>query len=122
MLEAYRGTIDDEGETLDDAREEIARTFDGEYGSFLPRASVVAEHGSRLDSASLVTIWEGLPFLAFTMTHPEAKNRGLGTALVARSIQLLQAAGYERLRLMVTEGNDAAIHLYEKLGFHHARS
>jgi hypothetical protein len=35
MLESYRGTIDDEGETLDDARSEVRRTFDGDYGTFL---------------------------------------------------------------------------------------
>jgi GNAT superfamily N-acetyltransferase len=117
MLESYRGTVDDDGETLDDAREEVRRTFDGEYGSLLLDASLVAEHGSRLGSASLVTLRHGLPLLAFTMTHPDAKNRGLATALVGRSIDLLRATGNEWLRLVVTEGNDPAIHLYEKLGF-----
>lgn len=117
MLASYRGTIDDDGETLDDAREEIRRTFEGEYGTFLPHASVVAEDGSRLGSASLVTQFEGGPFLAFTMTHPDVKLRGLATAIVGRSLELLMAAGHESIRLAVTEGNDPAIGLYEKLGF-----
>jgi GNAT superfamily N-acetyltransferase len=94
MLESYRGTIDDEGETLGDAREEIRRMFAGEYGTFVPEASVVAEDGSRLGSASLVTLWEGGPLLAFTMTHPDAKRRGLGVALgepLARAVARLRS-------------------------------
>jgi len=117
MLEAYRGTVDDEGETLDGAREEVRRTFDGDYGAFLPQFSVVAERTDRLAGASLITLWEGAPFVAFTMTHPDEKNRGLGTALVAGSIELVREAGHDQLRLVVTEGNDPALHVYEKLGF-----
>jgi ribosomal protein S18 acetylase RimI-like enzyme len=117
MLEAYRGTVDDEGETLEGAREEVRRTFEGDYGAFLSQFSILAEDGDRMIGASLITLWEGRPFVAFTMTHPDAKNRGLATALMSRSIELLWAAGHDELRLIVTEGNDSAIHVYKKLGF-----
>ena len=43
MLDAYRGTIDDEGETLEDALAEVDRTFAGEYGEFLGAFSRVIE-------------------------------------------------------------------------------
>jgi ribosomal protein S18 acetylase RimI-like enzyme len=74
-----------------------------------------------MGSASIITLWEGLPLLAFTMADPEARNRGLGTAVVGSSIDLLRAMGHESLRLLVTEGNHPAIDVYEKLGFRRTR-
>jgi hypothetical protein len=61
MVEAYRGTVDDEGETLEAAREEVRRTFDGDYGPFLPQFSVVAERTDRLAGASLITMRKERP-------------------------------------------------------------
>jgi hypothetical protein len=43
MLDAYRGTIDDEGgHSFEDAKAEVRRTFDGEYGEMIWDASFVA--------------------------------------------------------------------------------
>ncbi len=117
MLEAYRGTVDDEGEDLGGAREEVRRTFDGQYGRFLPGSSVVTEDERGLVGATLVTMWEGLPLVAFTMTRPDMKGRGVATALMTRSLDLLRDAGHDSVQLVVTEGNDSAIRLYERLGF-----
>jgi ribosomal protein S18 acetylase RimI-like enzyme len=117
MLEAYRGTIDDEGETLEGARTEVRRTFAGDYGDFLPRFSLVAHDDDRLVGAALITLWESVPFVAFTMTQPDTKDRGLATALTGRSLASLREAGYSEVRLTVTEGNEPALRVYEKLGF-----
>lgn len=118
MHEAYRGTIDDDGETLDDAGEEIRKTFAGEYGEPLDACSFVAAWpDGRLASASLITVWEGVPLVAFTMTHPEAKGKGLAGALLARSLDTLSRLGYREVSLVVTEGNEPATGLYEWLGF-----
>jgi ribosomal protein S18 acetylase RimI-like enzyme len=117
MLDSYQGKVDYEGETFEDARAEIDRTLAGEYGTFILSASVVAEDDRGLVGASLVTLDEGLPFLAFAMTHPRMKTRGVASALVAHSLDRLQASGWESVRLVVTEGNEPAIRLYEKLGF-----
>lgn len=42
---------------------------------------------------------------------------GIGTAMLAYLAELAKAAAYEQLELEVVDGNDAALHLYEKLGF-----
>jgi ribosomal protein S18 acetylase RimI-like enzyme len=117
MYEAYRGTPDDEGETLEDARAEVRKTFDGEYGTFLRFASFVSEVDGRLLGASLVTHWRGAPLIAFAMTHPEAIRQGLATSLILRSLHALAEAGYREANLAVTNANDPARRLYEKLGF-----
>ena len=43
MLAAYRGTVDDEGESEADAVAEVERTLRGGYGPLLDEGSFVAE-------------------------------------------------------------------------------
>ena len=119
LYAAYRGTIDDEGGTFADARAEIERLFDGVHGQFLGNCSFVVEEGEFLASASLITWWEphDAPLVAFTMTRPEAQARDLARSLLTRSMNALCDAGYDRLTLVVTDGNTPAQRLYRSLGF-----
>ncbi|MHC4992896.1 MAG: GNAT family N-acetyltransferase [Planctomycetota bacterium] len=117
MLAAYRGTIDDEGGMIDDARGEVARLLDGAYGELLPSCSIVTEEGDSLTSACLVTVYEGAPFVAFSMTDPAHKRHGLARACLQLAINALVQRGDASLRLMVTRGNEPAERLYELLGF-----
>jgi ribosomal protein S18 acetylase RimI-like enzyme len=116
---AYRGMIDDEGETFADALEEIGKTFRGGYGRFLPKHSFAIEDGESLSSACLVSWFEhhDAPLVVFLMTRPERKRQGLARATLAASIDSLSKAGFSRLTLVVTVGNDPALRLYESLGF-----
>ena len=47
-----------------------------------------------------------------------AKGRGIGKRLMQTIENFARAAGYERLYLETHSDLQAAIHLYEKLGFH----
>lgn len=121
MIDAYAGTIDDEGAPFEAAVAEVEKTFEGGYGAMVWEASFVtcsADHPTVLDSASIVTLWRGEPLLAFSMTRPEKKRRGLAGALIRASAASLARLGHRRLVLVVTAGNVAAERLYEKLGFH----
>jgi len=51
------------------------------------------------------------------MVKPDAQARGVGQALLEAAMREARAAGLELLTLSVTEGNDAALHLYERAGF-----
>jgi ribosomal protein S18 acetylase RimI-like enzyme len=51
------------------------------------------------------------------MTRPDAQREGLARSLMRRSIDALLDRGFERLRLIVTEGNAPAQRLYASLGF-----
>jgi RimJ/RimL family protein N-acetyltransferase len=117
MVEAYRGTIDDEGETPNDAREVVQDLFDGDFGALQWAVSEVAERDGRLVAATLITRWENRPFVAFTMTAPGQQRQGLARAGLVRASNRLAAAGETVLRLMVTQGNTRAEALYESLGF-----
>ncbi len=119
MLEAYKGTIDYEGETLEDAVKEVSTVLKGGYGPFLNECSYIIEDEGKMLSASMVVLSDEAdqPLLVFSMTHPDHKRKGMAEFLLKASINWLFDANYEELCLVVTEGNTGAIRLYEKLGF-----
>jgi ribosomal protein S18 acetylase RimI-like enzyme len=117
MLEAYRGSIDDEGETLEDSRAVVAQLFGGEFGPMLWSLSEVVEREGRLVSATLLTVWFDGPFVAFMVTLPAWQRRGLARAGLQRTFNRLAAGDEPWLRLVVTQGNTPAEALYEGLGF-----
>jgi len=114
-----RGTIDDEGESFADALAEIDKVFSGDYGKPLRDCSFVVERGDFLASACLIGLAEpdDAPLVVFSMTRPDAQREGLARSLMQRSIDALLDRGFERLRLIVTEGNAPAQRLYASLGF-----
>jgi len=114
---AYRGTIDDEGESLDDTRAVVAQLMAGVFGDWLASASEVVERDGRIAAATLLTLWQGAPFVAFTATLPSYQRQGLARAGLQRAINRLAAGDEPCLRLVVTEGNARAVALYESLGF-----
>jgi ribosomal protein S18 acetylase RimI-like enzyme len=119
LYAAFRGTIDDEGETFADAVAEIDRTFAGGYGDLLFDCSFVIERGEFLASACLIgqSDPKAAPLVVFSMTRPEAQRQGLARFLLRRAINALVDRGHDRLRLIVTEGNAPAQRLYASLGF-----
>ncbi len=120
LYAAFRGSIDDEGETFADAVAEIDKVFAGDYGELLPECSSVIEEGEYLASACLIgqESPSNPPLVIFSMTRPETQGRGMARYLLQRSIDALLDRGQTRLRLIVTEGNGPAEHLYVSLGFH----
>jgi ribosomal protein S18 acetylase RimI-like enzyme len=118
MLSAYRGTVDDEGESEADAVAEAEGVMNGEYGPLLADCSFAVEtDAGRIVGASLVTLLESNPTLTYLVVQPEMKRRGIGTFLLASSGNALVSAAHSTLDLFVTEANEPAVNLYEKLGF-----
>jgi len=117
MLDAYRGSVDDEGGSLADAADEIRKTQAGAYGDYLPDCSRVVERDGALASALLVTRWRGRPFVAYAMTAPAFKRKGLARAALIDAMHALLARGETLLSLVVTIENRAAADLYRELGF-----
>jgi GNAT superfamily N-acetyltransferase len=116
MLDAYRGTIDDDGESIDDARSEVAGYFAGASGPPIIEASAVAiDHGA-IAAVVLVSRFKGEPLLAYLLTGRAWKRRGMATALIQGSLADLASIGEPRVHLWVTAGNPAE-RIYERLGF-----
>ena len=113
MLDAYRGTIDYEGEDLDDAV--------GEVGSWLGSDpllahSVVASMGGDPVSAVMVSVVEDEPFIGYVISDPARKRRGLARLVVTTALASLAAAGHRRVVFYITDGNVASERLFAGLG------
>ena len=93
----------------------------GGYGVFLAGYSYVVERESALVSASLVTRRDGRPLLAFAMTAPHCKRKGLAKATIGNVMQDLFEAGEAQLQLVVNAKNQPALDLYLSRGFKELR-
>ncbi len=120
MLDAYRGTIDSEGEDLDGARAEV-RSFLETSGVGTARLaeSFLARDADGLVAACLVAGWpsRGCPIVSYVITRPDAKGTGLGGAVLGAAVEALAAAGESEVRAIITEGNVPSERLFARLGF-----
>lgn len=118
MIDAYRGAIDDDGETLDDARAEIDGYFSGTDLAPLLEYSWVAG-AETLDAACLVAHWpaRNCALFAYLMTRAAAKGQGLAGRLVAASLRDLAGARHTEARAVITMGNEPSERLFTRLGF-----
>lgn len=116
MAEAYRGTVDDEGEDQPAALAELQSTAAGAYGPALRHAWLLHEVGDEPVAAVICTRWQGLPFVAYAFTHPAQQRRGLSTGLIMSAVGALRDAGESRLSLIVTRRSPARP-FYQRLGF-----
>ena len=117
MYRAYLDTVDYDGETPDQAAEEVCKTIQGSYGEFMPHCSTVLERAGSLLSATLITRFEERPFVAFTFTDPAFAGQGMARACMQAAMFELLANGDHELRLVVTTANTRAVKLYGNLGF-----
>lgn len=119
MYDSYQGTIDYEGETLEESIQEINGTLSGKYGDLIESASLYVSEAGKIISSVIFVFYkkEDMPLLTFTMTHPDHRGKGLSQKLIKLAVNNLGNLGYKRCCLVVTDGNQPAQSIYEKLGF-----
>ncbi len=112
MLDAYRGSIDDEGETFAEACEAV----DGALRHCERRHSFVLKEGGVPVAMSLALILQDTHYIdpvAVTASH---KKSGLGRRMVETTIASLVAAGVTELGATITDGNEPSERLFASLG------
>jgi len=114
MLDAYRGSIDDEGETFEEAGEAI----DFYLGNCLAAHSWVATQDGAPIGMSLVLIVEanGLHYIDPVAVSALHKQQGLGRRLVHASLASLADAGVREVGATITDGNVPSERLFANLG------
>ena len=65
----------------------------------------------------IVSVHERIAALGNVMTYPACRGRGLATAATSAVCEELLDRGVEMIGLSVSRSNEAAIHVYEKIGF-----
>jgi len=109
--------VGDEAAAIADVR----ASWDGEYGVWLPSASLLAEVDGRAVAAILVVDsppWEDVSDLVFIIdlfTDPTQRGRGLGELLVRSALAAVDPGRVVGLR--VEDENEGAVRLYRRLGF-----
>jgi len=73
-------------------------------------ADAVPNHGSPLGHVKDIAV------------HEDRRNRGIGTRLLQRAVNVLEARGVGSIKLEVREDNDRAMALYRDFGFVHRRT
>ncbi len=113
ILDAYRGTIDDEGETMVEAVAEIQGWLDD---TPILDHSIGAVIDGQLVAAVLVMTVDDAPFVAVVMTAAANKGAGLGRAVVEAAVAGLRRDGHRRVVLYITDGNVPSERLFASVG------
>jgi hypothetical protein len=113
MLDSYIGTIDYEGEGIDEAQAEVTDYLDGD--PFLS-ASWVLEDGVLLLAAILVSRWEDKPLIGYVMTRGTAKGNQVAATLLEKSLRTLGDEGWKSVDAFITEGNTPSERLFASAG------
>jgi ribosomal protein S18 acetylase RimI-like enzyme len=118
-------------ETPADSERLLGGLLGNDLGRFLPEASPAVEGRPRSSEggagplAGFVLCVEQTSqraLVADLAVGPEFRRQGLGEALLRRSLRALVALGYREATLWVTDTNEPARRLYEKLGFQTSRT
>jgi len=120
MLDAYKGTIDDDGKTYEDTINEVRAYFAGERGgSAREDCSKVYELRRKIVSACLVAEWteRQMPIIAYLMTGAEMKRQGLARSLLFTTLRNLRDLEYSEVQVVITDGNIPSEQLFSQLGF-----
>lgn len=117
FLDAYRDTVDYEGETLNQTLDELRRVYKGCYGPFMEDSSFLLIEDERVRSGVLVCLYRDEPTITYTFTRKEDQRLGYATLLINRAAFALYKRGFHSLYLYVTVENIDALRLYESMGF-----
>ncbi len=113
MLDAYRNTIDDEGEDLADALVAVDHYF-----AWIVRPhSFVVFDGTVPVAFSFVVLVNDLHYIDPVVVSAERKRRQVGRTAVQRCLQSLADAGVGEVGATITDGNIASEALFIGLGF-----
>jgi ribosomal protein S18 acetylase RimI-like enzyme len=104
-----------------DADAEVTETDDAPAVEALiacdPEALLVATDGGRL-VGSIVAGWDGWRGqLSRLAVHPDARRRGLGTALVRAAEDRLRGLGARRIAAIVVDNHETALAFWAAVGY-----
>jgi len=119
ILDAYKGTVDYEGEGPQESLAEVQSWFGGEACPAMPECSVVAWSEGEPVAACLVGWWTAkkAPLIQYVFTASPSKRRGFGRLVLTEALRLLADSGHREVLAVVTKGNKASVALIEKAGF-----
>ncbi|WP_075619609.1 GNAT family N-acetyltransferase [Paenisporosarcina indica] len=117
MLDAYKGTVDQQENTVEEAIREVEKIVNNGYGPFISEASYWIELNNEAAAVVCINLWNGRPLITEIYTGKNYHRQGLARTLILASMNTLFYKGYDEIDLNVTLENTKALHLYDSLGF-----
>jgi len=119
MLDSYRGTIDYDDETIEDAVNEVGSYYSRLSDPLWLESSWLGLIDNELTCACLVDFWKErrVPLISYIMTASRWKGKQLATTAVLRTLQSLANKNLAEVRAVITEGNLPSEKVLTRLGF-----
>ncbi|MBC2458784.1 GNAT family N-acetyltransferase [Clostridium beijerinckii] len=117
MLDAFKDTVDFNGETIEELNKEICSIVESTFGTFISDASFQIKQNGEIAAVILISLFKGKPFVSELFTVKKYLKQGMASNLLKNSINVLGNLGYDDLILYVHPKNAAAVNLYKKIGF-----
>jgi len=119
MLDSYRGTIDYDDETIEDAVNEVGSYYSRLADPIWLESSWLGLIDHELACACLVDFWKErrVPLISYVMTASRWKGKQLATTAVLRTLQSLANKNLAEVRAVITEGNLPSEKVFTRLGF-----
>ncbi len=119
MMDSYIGTIDYDGETLQDAVKEVEGYFASKTGQALLDCSWLCLSGEELASACLVALRPDRPgpSISYLMTRSRWKNKGMATIVLDKALGSITDQGHKKVHAFITEGNRPSEAIFNHFGF-----
>lgn len=117
LLYSFKGTIDDEDETITEWLAEVKASFEGKYGPLLKAHSFYIEENKQIVGSAIVSLFRGIPLIIYVAVDPEKRGQGLSKKLLQQMLYSFEESEYHEVFLVVTPGNFPAERLYKKFGF-----
>lgn len=115
MMSAYIGTIDYDGETHEQAVQEVDGWFDRD--TYLDTSRVAVDGSGEIVAAVLNSTWDDVAMVGYVMTSGDRKGQGIASALVDMAVHAMLDDGFTEVTAWITEGNLPSEAIFTKAGF-----
>ncbi|MBO0470648.1 GNAT family N-acetyltransferase [Enterococcus sp. DIV0242_7C1] len=120
LLNAFKGTIDDQGEDLKQWQNEVNQFFQGKYGTILKEHSYYHLSLGKITGSVIVSLFRKIPLIIYLAVDPASRGSGLSYELMEQVLSSFTDTTYKHIFLVVTSGNTSAKRVYDRLGFEYA--
>ena len=117
LYQAFHGSLDDRGETLEDWELEITNVVTGGYGPFMKEHSFIYQENGVFQGVVMTGLFRNVPLILYAAVAPDFRRQGKAGMLLNQVMRSFEATAYQEVFLVVKESNEPAKALYEQLGF-----
>lgn len=117
LFTAFHGTVDDEGETVDDWIHEWQGMVSGKYGALLHDMSFALYDKQELIGCIVCSEFKGVPLILYVAVAPDYRGKRYAAALIEKVLEAGVNRAFPAVYLVVSNDNESAVKAYQRIGF-----